>query len=93
MHGDHEIIFSLAGRMHVALRREINRIIDVEWCCSNAAYAGEIIKVARSSESEELSKLADRMEQVHPLFQHAEQKRTVEAISKAAESQYIRTLR
>ena len=91
MHGDQEIMFSLAGRMHVSLRREINRIIDVEWFCSNAAYAVEIIRLVRSTRSEELNKLADRMEQVHPLLQRAEP--TTEAASVAKESQYITTLR
>lgn len=91
MHGDHEIMFSLAGRMHVSLRREVNRIIDVEWFCLNAAYAVEVIKLARSTQSEELNKLAERMEQVHPLLKRAE--RTTEDISVATESQYVTTLR
>ena len=91
MHGDHEIMFSLAGRMHVSLRREVNRIIDVEWFCLNAAYAAEVIKLARSTQSEELNKLAERMEQVHPLLKRAE--RTTEDISVATESQYVTTLR
>jgi len=91
MHGDQEIMFSLAGRMHVSLRREINRIIDVEWFCSNAAYAREVIKLARSTRSEELDKLAGRMEEVHPLLLRAEQK--TEDTPVVTESQYVTTLR
>jgi len=91
MHGDQEIMFSLAGRMHVSLRREINRIIDVEWFCLNATYAGEVIKIARSTRSEELNKLADRMEEVHPLLLRAEH--TTEAAPAVTESQYVKTLR
>jgi hypothetical protein len=91
MHGDQEIIFSLAGRLHVSLRREINRIIDVEWFCLNAAYAGEVIKLARKTQSAELNKLADRMEEVHPLLRRAEQ--TTEDTPVATESQYVMTLR
>ena len=74
MHGNLEIIFSLAGRMHVLLRREINRIVDVEWFCANAAYAREVIKLARNVQSEELDKLADRIEEVHPLLPRIERK-------------------
>ncbi len=37
MSGEMEILFSLAGRLHVLLRREINRIIDVEWMCADAS--------------------------------------------------------
>ena len=91
MHGDQEIMFSLAGRLHVSLRREINRIIDVEWFCSNAAYAGEVIRLARVTQSADLNKLADRMEEVHPLLKRAEQK--TEDTPLATESQYITTLR
>ena len=91
MHGDQEILFSLAGRLHVSLRREINRIIDVEWFCSNAAYAGEVIKLARNTQSAELKKLADRVEEVHPLLKRAEQK--TEDTPVVTESQYVTTLR
>ncbi len=71
MVGEMEILFSLAGRIHVLLRRETNRIVDVEWMCINAAYATEVIKLARGAESEELHRLADRVDEVHPLLQHA----------------------
>ena len=91
MHGDREIMFSLAGRMHVLLRREINRIVDVEWFCSNAIYAGEVIKLARNAKSEELDKLADRMAEVHPLLLRVEQK--AEAKPVVTETKYITTLR
>ncbi len=86
-----EVLFSLAGRIHVLLRREANRIIDVEWMCANAAYAKEIVKLARKMESEELHKLADRVEEVHPGFPHIEH--VVEHISAVAEPKYVATLR
>jgi hypothetical protein len=86
-----EVLFSLAGRMHVLLRREINRIIDVEWMCADAAYAKEVVKLARSVDSDELHKLADRVEQVHPKFLRTEH---VEApIHAMEESKYMTTLR
>jgi len=89
--GDMEILFSLAGRIHVLLRRETNRIVDVEWMCADAAYAREVIKLARSVESEELHKLADRVEEVHPLLPRIE---LIEpAIPYREEPKYVATLR
>jgi hypothetical protein len=91
MPGEMEILFSLAGRMHVLLRREVNRIIDVEWMCINAAYAKEVIKLARTVEVDELDKLCDRVEQVHPHLPR------VEALDRHMpvedESKYVKTLR
>jgi hypothetical protein len=86
-----EILFSLAGRVHVMLRRKINRTVDVEWMCADAAYAKEVIKLARSVESEELHKLADRIEQVHPLLLDIEN--PVAAMPQSAETKYMATLR
>ena len=91
MPGEMEIMFSLAGRMHVLLRREINRIIDVEWMCIDAGYAKEVIKLARSAETDELHKLADRIEAVHPLLPRIEY--LEEPLPVATESKYVRTLR
>lgn len=36
MAGEMEILFSLAGRIYVLLRRESNRMIGVEWLIENA---------------------------------------------------------
>lgn len=91
MHGNMEIIFSLAGRMHVLLRREINRIVDVEWFCTNAVYAREVIKLARTAQSAELDKLADRIEEVHPLFPRIEESAML--VPLAPETKYVKTLR
>lgn len=91
MSGEMEVLFSLAGRMHVLLRREINRIIDVEWMCADAAYAKEIIKLARTVDSDELHKLAERVEQVHPGFTRIEQ--IIEHIPAAEEQKYVARLR
>lgn len=91
MSADMEILFSLAGRIHVLLRREINRIIDVEWMCIDAAYAREVIKLARSAEADELHKLCDRIEEVHPLLPRIE---LIDAhLPAAAETKYLKTLR
>ena len=58
---DKEILFSLAGRIHVLLRRENNRIIDVEWMCADISYVKEVIRLATVAESDELHKLAERV--------------------------------
>jgi hypothetical protein len=89
--GDMEILFSLAGRIHVLLRREINRIVDVEWMCADAAYAREVIKLARTVESDELHKLANRVEEVHPKLPRIEH--VVDAIPHREEAKYVATLR
>ena len=91
MSGEMEILFSLAGRMHVLLRREVNRIIDVEWICINAAYAKEMIRLARSVGSDELHKLCDRIEEVHPLLPRPEI--PVPPLLAASEPKYLKTLR
>lgn len=91
MSGDMEILFSLAGRMHVLLRRETNRIIDVEWMCADPVYAKEVIKLARTVESDELHKLAERVEDVHPRLPRIE--RYVTPAHHEPESKYVATLR
>lgn len=68
MSGETEVLFSLAGRIHVLLRRESNRIIDVEWMFSDALYAKEVVRLARTATSQELQELAERVEEVHPLL-------------------------
>lgn len=91
MPGEIEILFSLVGRIHVLLRREINRIIDVEWMCADATYAKEVLKLARGVESEELHKLADRIEEVHPRLDHGGQ--TIAALPPRGEAKYTTSLR
>lgn len=91
MSGEMEILFSIAGRMHVLLRREINRIVDVEWLCADAAYAREVVKLARTVDSEELHKLADRVEEVHPKLPRIEE--TPVVLSSPVEAKYVARLR
>lgn len=91
MSGDMEILFSLAGRLHVLLRREVNRIIDVEWMCIDAAYAKEMVRLARTVESDELHKLCDRIEAVHPLLPRPEI--PVPPQLAVNEPKYLKTLR
>ena len=91
MSGEMEVLFSLAGRIHVLLRREANRIIDVEWMCADPAYAREVIKLARSAGSEELLKLSDRVEEVHPLLTRIDKE--VVPMLRGTASKYVVSLR
>jgi len=68
MAGEMEKLFSAAGRIYVLLRRETNRMIDVEWVIVNAAYAREVIQLARATGLPELAELAERIEETHPLL-------------------------
>lgn len=68
MAGEMEIIFSLSARIHVLLRRENKRIVDVEWMAVNTDYVREILKVSRATETAELQELAQRIEELHPLL-------------------------
>lgn len=90
MAGEMEILFSLAGRIHVLLRRETNRIIDVEWMCADISYASEVLRLAAATDSEELHKLVERVEQVYPLF--PKPLKTVVS-PPANEAKYMNTLR
>lgn len=91
MSGEMEVLFSVAGRMHVLLRRESNRIIDVEWMCADPIYAREVIKLARTVESDELHRLAGRVEEVHPRLSRIE--RHASPIPQHEGLKYVATLR
>ena len=81
----------LAGRIHVLLRREHNRIIDVEWMCAEAGYAREVLRLARATELDELHMLATRVEQTHPLLPCLPAAEVPPP--RMSEAKYVRTLR
>lgn len=91
MAGDNEILFSLVGRIPVLLRRENNRIIDVEWMIVDMAYAKEVLRLATATESDELHKLVERVEQVYPLFPRVA--KAVAPVQPVVEHKYMNTLR
>lgn len=95
MSGEMEVLFSLTGRMHTLFRRGVNRIIDIEWMCADAAYAREIIKLAYATDNEELHKLAERVEQLHPLLVDEEMPivNIPHGAPPKADSKYVATLR
>lgn len=68
MAGEMELIFSLSARIHVLLRRETKRIVDVEWMAVNVEYVREILKISRATNNVELLELVQRIEALHPLL-------------------------
>lgn len=68
MAGEMEVLFSLSARIHVLLRRETKRIVDVEWMTVNVDYVREILKISHATGNAELHELALRIEALHPLL-------------------------
>lgn len=55
---------SIANLLYVNLRRQTNRIIDVQWLVQNAVYAREIIDFAHKQGAGEVLHYADRLEEI-----------------------------
>lgn len=54
---------AIAAHLHVAMRRRIGRVTDVEWMVRSPEYAREIIRVARADPAHtDLLDLARRLE-------------------------------
>jgi hypothetical protein len=92
MAGENERLFSLAGRMYVMLRRQTNRMIDVEWAITNADYAKEIVGLARATGIAELVEMATHLEELHPLLS-AERKNVTKPDATAPAAKYVAQLR
>lgn len=54
-------IYGLLGRIHVLLRRTLNRITDVEYMRVNADYAREIVRIALATDNAELHELCAKL--------------------------------
>ena len=54
-------IYGLLGRIHVLMRRALNRITDVEYMRINADYAREIVRIAESTDNAELHELCGKL--------------------------------
>jgi hypothetical protein len=52
---------ALAAHLHVVLRRHVGRVTDVEWLVKDAAYAREIIALARDSGHADCAERAHRL--------------------------------
>ena len=57
---------AIAAHLHVLLRRKSGRVTDTEWMASNADYAAEIVRFARTKATEDgqadLADWADKLE-------------------------------
>lgn len=93
MAGEMEQLFAVVGRVYVMLRRETNRMIDVEWTIVNADYAREVISLARNTEVVELAELADRIEDTHPLLPRIKRVEVIPPTVLFDAPKYIQSLR
>lgn len=93
MAGEMEQLFSVVGRVYVMLRRETNRMIDVEWTISNAEYAREVIRLARTTGVDELIELANRIEDTHPLLPRIKRVEVIAPTVSFDEPKYVQSLR
>ena len=93
MAGEMEQLFAVVGRVYVMLRRETNRMIDVEWTIANAEYAREVISLARNTQVDELIELADRIEDTHPLLPRIKRVAVAAPTIVADQPKYIQSLR
>ena len=55
---------AIAAHLYVSMRRLANRVIDIEWMGKNEDYARAIIELARQQGADELTKYADRYEEL-----------------------------
>ncbi len=53
----------LAAHLHVAMRRKLGRVTDVEWLVRDAAYAREILALAHGCGHAEVQECARKLEQ------------------------------
>ena len=54
-------IFAVLGRIHVLLRRDLNRITDIEWASVNKAYASEVVRLCSTASHPDLQMLAAKL--------------------------------
>ena len=54
-------IFAVLGRIHVLLRRDLNRITDIEWASVNKAYAAEVVRLCNTGNHPDLKPLANKL--------------------------------
>lgn len=54
-------IYGLLGRIHVQMRRTLNRITDVEYMRVNAEYSREIVRIGEATDNAELVDLCGKL--------------------------------
>lgn len=55
---------AIATHLYVRLRRDAGRVIDAIWMVNNREYATEVLRIARSMADDEVSRMADRYEEI-----------------------------
>lgn len=55
------VIYGLLGRIHVMMRRVVNRITDVEYMRINKEYSREIVRIGEASDNAELVELCAKL--------------------------------
>jgi hypothetical protein len=55
------VIYSLLGRIHLLMRRQINRITDVEYMRVSKEYSREIVRLGLETGHPELVELCERL--------------------------------
>ncbi len=55
---------AIATHLYVRLRRDGGRVIDAIWMVHNREYAAEVLRIARAMPDDEVSRLADRYEEL-----------------------------
>lgn len=56
--------FALMGRLHVNLRRQSGRVIDIEYMRIDPGYCRYLLKMASLSTSEEVQELGQKLQEV-----------------------------
>lgn len=64
-------VFALIGRIHVLLRRTLNRITDVDYMRENVEYARAMVALAEGTGNPELLQLCQRLREVMGLTESA----------------------
>ncbi len=57
-------VFAVLGRIHVLLRRDLNRITDIEWASIDKAYARELVRLCGTGTNPDLKPLAARLSEL-----------------------------
>jgi len=57
-------VFAVLGRIHVLLRRDLNRITDIEWASVNKPYAIEVTRLCATANHPDLKALAVRLSEL-----------------------------
>jgi len=59
------LAFSLMGRLHVQLRREIGRVTDIKYMSINAEYCQHVLELAKAVSNPDLLLIAQRLEDIY----------------------------